>query len=341
MAFSRPAWHVAGTGAQGCLWGAYLAKAGEKVSLLMPEVPQDSTRLALIRVQDEKKLKLSKANSDTQFSVEVPISPWESNEPIERVLIACKAYDTVNVMEKLLPRMSQSSVAVILCQQPAILWEIERSSAKSLTYVVGTTMHSAYATQRFRIVHSSGLGSHLNTWFGLPRGRETAMTVSEIDSLVNTLKAADLGGVKDNDIEPRLWERMAMACGLLPLTALYGVTNGQFIKSTTSRDTMASVVKEASNVLIELDMVRSGFDKSNVSQRLFEGLLERAESTSTHFSSMSRDIRIGRKTEIEYFNGFLVRQAKELKIPTPINSTLCNLLKIKTDMKPPTDSFYS
>mmetsp|Transcript_6164 Transcript_6164/g.9234 ORF Transcript_6164/g.9234 Transcript_6164/m.9234 type:complete len:135 (+) Transcript_6164:3-407(+) len=134
---------------------------------------------------------------------------------------------------------------------------------------------------------------------------------------------------------------MAMACGLLPLTALYGVTNGQFIKSTTSRDTMASVVKEASNVLIELDMVRSGFDKSNVSQRLFEGLLERAESTSTHFSSMSRDIRIGRKTEIEYFNGFLVRQAKELKIPTPINSTLCNLLKIKTDMKPPTDSFYS
>jgi len=51
------------------------------------------------------------------------------------------------------------------------------------------------------------------------------------------------------------------------------------------------------------------------------------EATASNVSSMLQDVLAKRRTEIEYINGFIVRQGQELGIPVPVNTVLLDLVK--------------
>lgn len=62
-------------------------------------------------------------------------------------------------------------------------------------------------------------------------------------------------------------------------------------------------------------------------------------------SSMWQDVEKGRKTEIDYINGYVEQKARELGIPTPINAELIKLVKdieqgIKTPSEENVEEFY-
>ncbi|KAG5177005.1 hypothetical protein JKP88DRAFT_350838 [Tribonema minus] len=363
---------------------------------------------AIVHVQDERRWALAspaagagaataacqmhspQGGTSGQFSVEVPTAPVHDEAPIQRVLIAVKSYDVVQVVRMLRPRrcrhgrLGPSSVAVILCQQPAVLEELDAAAdCAGVTCVAGTTMHSAYATQRFHIVHTcGGAGGAGDSWFGLPRGRERALSAGELEGLVAGLGRAQLGARLDEDIAVlvvvtredaarlsaagsvqlgggaaaaritvRLWERMAVACGVLPLTALFGVSNGRLRAMSACEPMLRLVAEEVAAVMAArgfgaaaaaaataVDGGGGGGGSSaerKLSALLLEAALERLNSTTTHFSSMSRDVRVGRRTEIDYFNGFVAREARRLGLSAPVNETLCSLMAAKLELKGP------
>jgi 2-dehydropantoate 2-reductase len=45
-------------------------------------------------------------------------------------------------------------------------------------------------------------------------------------------------------------------------------------------------------------------------------------------SSTAQDIARGKRTEIDSLNGYVARLGEELGVPTPINYTLCKLVKL-------------
>ncbi|MCM8781170.1 MAG: hypothetical protein NC908_04530, partial [Candidatus Omnitrophica bacterium] len=51
------------------------------------------------------------------------------------------------------------------------------------------------------------------------------------------------------------------------------------------------------------------------------------EATSGNISSMLQDILNKKRTEIDFINGVIVRQAQELTIPAPVNTVLVGLIK--------------
>ena len=51
------------------------------------------------------------------------------------------------------------------------------------------------------------------------------------------------------------------------------------------------------------------------------------EATATNVSSMLQDILKKKRTEIDFINGVIVRQAQELGIPATVNSVLLDLVK--------------
>jgi 2-dehydropantoate 2-reductase len=53
-----------------------------------------------------------------------------------------------------------------------------------------------------------------------------------------------------------------------------------------------------------------------------------AKATAGNISSMLQDVLKKRRTEIDFINGAIVRQGKALNIPTPVNETLTNLVKV-------------
>jgi 2-dehydropantoate 2-reductase len=51
------------------------------------------------------------------------------------------------------------------------------------------------------------------------------------------------------------------------------------------------------------------------------------EATSGNISSMLQDVLRKKRTEIDFLNGVIVRQAQELGIQSPVNSMLVDLVK--------------
>jgi 2-dehydropantoate 2-reductase len=51
--------------------------------------------------------------------------------------------------------------------------------------------------------------------------------------------------------------------------------------------------------------------------------------TYVHESSMLQDIRAGRKTEIDFLSGAIVRLGKKHRILTPANELVCSQIKFK------------
>jgi 2-dehydropantoate 2-reductase len=55
-----------------------------------------------------------------------------------------------------------------------------------------------------------------------------------------------------------------------------------------------------------------------------------------HRPSMGQDMVKGRRTEIEFLNGFIVNKSKEVGVPTPANAALTDIVKRveKGDLRP-------
>ena len=64
---------------------------------------------------------------------------------------------------------------------------------------------------------------------------------------------------------------------------------------------------------------------------MYDDPIQKVESvcraTSGNISSMLQDVINKNRTEIDFINGAIIRQAKALSIPTPVNEVLTNLVK--------------
>jgi len=68
--------------------------------------------------------------------------------------------------------------------------------------------------------------------------------------------------------------------------------------------------------------------------KMAEKLIQSSEEIRDIHTSMFDDWKAGRRTEIEYLNGYLVRQGLVLGVPTPVNATLYALIKAMTEPMP-------
>ena len=53
-----------------------------------------------------------------------------------------------------------------------------------------------------------------------------------------------------------------------------------------------------------------------------------ARTMPTQASSTAQDLARGKKTEIDYLNGIVVRKGEALDVPTPVNRALTALVKL-------------
>jgi 2-dehydropantoate 2-reductase len=55
------------------------------------------------------------------------------------------------------------------------------------------------------------------------------------------------------------------------------------------------------------------------------GLMEFGRNIGTGRPSLAQDVLKGRKTEVEYLNGLVVRRGAEVRVPTPVNQAVVDL----------------
>jgi len=147
--------------------------------------------------------------------------------------------------------------------------------------------------------------------------REASGDISKIKKLFT--KAGIRIKVSEN-ISGLLWSKLIMNVGINAVSAIMRLENGNLLAYPETKALMSAAVEEAARVA-----------KRTCIQLLYadpvKAVLKACHEFRHNRSSMLQDVLRKKRTEIDYMNGIIVSEGKRYKIATPVNETLCRLVK--------------
>lgn len=344
----RAEWHVLGKGSVGSLWAASLQRAGHGVTLLARPrggLPQEvelevwpgwSTADGEALPQPWR----ARVAMEPTHSIDGAAAPPGAGQPIKNLLVCTKAGDAVEACRLVAPRLGSGAVIVLLQNGIGIAEAVAADpavAAVSPRLVIGSNTNGSYQNG-LRVVHAGRGQTLLGRWAstgGLLEEKEEEDSV--VDAAIESLAAAtmlDVQACGPDEIERRVWEKLAVNIALNPLTALTRCRNGKVLESTESgqisREMIRQLTQEVAAVMAAccphlLASPSSSPSSASEQGSAFERFaLHVAAQTSSNFSSMYQDTEtVGSATEIEFMNGYLHRKGLEHAVPTPTVTMFC------------------
>ncbi len=294
---------VVGPGAIGTLLAAYLAKGTDDVWLL----DKDSNRAKQL---NESGIKVEGVSGSWQAKVKVSSESSEIGTS-DFIIVCVKAYDTQKVLKPIESLAGKDSLILTLQNGIGNIEII--SEAFSPQIVAGGTTNMGATLQDIGRVRHAGLGETI-------LGRLDGKITIGLRQLREIFNKVGLVTRISRDIEGLLWSKLIINVGINALTAITGLNNGRLIEYEGTHKIMKDAVTEAVKVT-----------KRKRIKLIFDDPLGKVESvceaTAKNVSSMLQDVLKEKKTEIDFINGVIIRQAQSLGISTPVNQVLYELVK--------------
>ncbi len=312
---------VVGGGAIGGITAALLTKQGLSVIVL-----------------DADKEHVKRMNSGLEISgfrdLTVPVKAMLPGDFVDKknagwadiVLLAVKGLHTENALKSVLPVISKAAPVVSL--QNGINEEtiskivgVERTIACSITW--GSTNKGPG-----QLMQTTDGGFIIGQW---PTGKSKIVedTAALLSKAFNT-------EVSDNIIGDR-WTKLLITVSLTGVGTTAGLTYGGVIENETARKVALTVITETYNVGIKAGVKFAdlmGVSPSVVLVRNKEDFEKASKLMEIGFAnhkatkpSMWQDIEKGRKTEVDFVNGYVVRKGKEVGLRTPANEMVTRVIK--------------
>lgn len=127
-------------------------------------------------------------------------------------------------------------------------------------------------------------------------------------------------------VQDALWAKLTVNCAYNALSALTQLPYGELLGRPGFRETMTDVIAECQAVC-----AASG---AKLPESILADTLAIAGSMPGQRSSTAQDVARGRRSEIDYINGYVVREGERLGIATPVNRVLHALVRAKDDALP-------
>ena len=293
---------IMGAGAIGSLYGGFLQLGGHQVTLIGREHHIESIQkhgLQILGVLGNHSVKLH-AMTD----------PGGIDEA-DMVLITTKAYDVEQAAHSVKHLVGPNTHVV--CLQNGIGTEKRVEAVlKTRRILRATTCMGALVTRPGEItvtgVGVTEIGSHY------PENQVV------VDKLADLLRDIGFNVRSSDNIAGVIWTKTVVNCGINPIGALTGLTNGEVYNSQELRGLVIHLVNEVVRVISELGIELTTDDPIRYT-------LGTAKATGDNINSMLQDIRSHKRTEVEFITGEVIRIAKELGIATPYNETVYALVR--------------
>ncbi len=280
-----------GAGALGCLFGYFIQKAGYDV-------------IFVARGEQFKALKRGLRISGI-IEDEVDVKVGDKPEDADVTFVTVKAYDTEAAAKKL----ANVNCGIVCSLQNGI--GNEEILAMYLDRVLGGVTTYASNLVEYGHIEFAGEGK---TFIGDLSGEIT----EDVLTVVELLKNSKIDAEAVTDIRKRIWLKAVVNSAINPITAVCRVRNGKIVEIPEFWNIAKKIASEGEEVMRML-----GFDVENVA----EIVRDVAERTRNNRSSMLQDIERGKRTEIDFINGAIVRTAEELGIDVPFNRLMYWLVK--------------
>ncbi|HEX4937646.1 MAG TPA: 2-dehydropantoate 2-reductase [Candidatus Kapabacteria bacterium] len=288
-------WHILGAGAIGGLWALRLQAIGCNVTLLEAVLSSPLRQLCL---------KADGANHCHAFPVSmVAQSP---------LLVTTKAGDTIDALRPVLDSLPSGS-SLVLLQNGMGVDDLIRQQRPDLRIITGITTDGVFRENRNQLVLA---GQGITLLGGeTPAEQDIANDIAQQWSRTGaTVSAA-------TDIRIRRWQKLAINCAINPLTARYRCRNGELLDKPEALATMQAICHEVAAVMHAEGMAADGDD-------LFGKAKEVAFQTGANTSSMLADVQAGRRTEIDFMNGYIVHLASRHGLTVPANKAITAAIRL-------------
>ena len=312
---------VIGAGGIGGITAAHMARAGYRVSVV-DNMPSLAGRI------EEKGLHVFGVNGDFTWKLKAHESLQEMTDRPDIVFIATKANALSAIVRDLKPVLKEDSVVVSL--QNGICEEFlvnELGEGKVVGCVVGwgATVHSPGELEM------TSTGDFVIGAFG-------KKPVNHFDKVV-TLLETTAPVVTTTNVYGSLYSKLIINSCITTLGAICGLRLGKMLSLKKYRNMFIQIIREAVQVGraagIQIEKYAGKLDfysfsenndwvsalKKHLMIRIIGFKYRRLKSSSL------QSLETGRKTEIDYLNGYIISKGRENKIDTPLNDYLVLLVK--------------
>jgi 2-dehydropantoate 2-reductase len=294
---------VVGPGAMGSLFGGMLSRGGHEVWMIDRQADR-------ARTLSKRGIWVSGVSGEFNAAVRATTEPADVGGA-GLVLIAVKAYDTDSAAQTAGPLVAEGTTVLTLQNGLGNVAALARRLGSDFV-VGGVTSQGATLIAPGQVRHA-GYG---NTVIGEQNGELT----ERLRELAAEFAGSGIHCELTDDLESVVWGKLAVNVGVNAVATLAQVRNGGILESASLRGLMRAAVQEAVTVAEAKGIRLPEEDMPSYA----EGICQR---TADNVNSMLQDIHRRRRTEVDALNGAVVREGQAVKVPTPANTVLAELIR--------------
>ena len=288
---------VMGAGAVGGYYGAMLARGGHPVAVV--------ARPQHVEAIIQRGLRLQTAAFDEQVPVAASTDA-SAVQGAELVLFCVKSTDTESAGTQLRPHLAPG--ALVLTLQNGV-----DNADRLRTVLPGQEVAAAVVYVATEMAGPGHVKHH-------GRGELVIEPSSRSEAVAQALIAAGVPTEISPNVRGALWAKLILNCAYNAVSAITQLPYGKTVVGEGVQDLMRDVVAECLAVA-QADGVQVPGDVNAAIRKI-------AETMPSQFSSTAQDLARGKRSEIDYLNGLVVRRGEALGIATPANRVLWALVKL-------------
>jgi 2-dehydropantoate 2-reductase len=294
---------VVGTGAVGGFYGAHLAKAGARVSVVCRSDHATVSRHGIVLVDAKQE--------ETHFVPEQVFgSVQECTTPPDVLLVTCKSLPDLDIASLIHPAVGPETRIVLLqngiaTESPVVRTFPEHEVIRGLAFVCLNRVAPG------RIVHL-GYGR-------LSLGRYPSGTSAHVEALATLFRTSGIPTSVSPMIVRAAWQKLVWNAPFNPLSVLGGATTREILDHPASAQLAAEIMAEV--------LAIAKADGHPLPVTLIEQNMRYTREMAPYQTSMLLDYRAGRPMEIDAILGHALRIAEHHRVPAPRMSTLYTLLQ--------------
>ena len=294
---------IAGAGAVGSHYGSLLQRAGYNVRFL--------ARGAHLKAMRDIGLRHISGDEQHDLSVLADDNP-SILEGSDIIILTCKMADLEMLLKSIAPYLGGETLLLTL-QNGVEAPDVASTAYPGHAIAAGTAFIGARIEKPGVVIHSAAGGVRLGLWrHGKGEGN--------FHPLIQALTQANIPTREEMDVRLMLWRKLLWNCGFNAITAI----TRRFAKDIAANEETLEIVRTAMAETVAVAKVEGiGIGKEDIHKHIQTTLEMGPVKTS-----MWQDIDRGKRTEVDYINGFVDKRAGALGIDAPVNRILTCLLHV-------------
>jgi len=229
------------------------------------------------------------------------------------IIVTTKAHDTERILKEL-KEAGISAKCYVLLQNGIGNEEVVYKVLGQVNLIRGITNNGANIPEPGVVIHA-GIGE---TFFAPVSGSNSERFARKLVELFNE---SGLPAKLEPNLVLLIWKKVIINAVINSLTAVLRMKNRGVYLSNSARKLAEMIIEEICKIAARKGIQIDPKEMINIVMKV-------AKNTGENISSTLQDVLRGKKTEMDFICGAIVREAKKMKINVPICETLYYLIKI-------------